>query len=168
MGFLERTINILWRAVSDVWLSPVINGEATKAFKLSWGVRHGDPLSPCLFILAAEMLSHNLVELKSGQSLNRAKSCIYVSPSLCQDARSVLRSTSGSSVDSPPFVYLTCPLSHSRPKAILFEPIISKIQKSIARWHLSLLSLGGRLILLKHVPASMPVYACNPPRRYLT
>jgi hypothetical protein len=39
-----------------------------------------------------------------------------------------------------------------------FNPIIGKMQDKLARWKTNFLSHGGRLILIKHVISTMPLY----------
>ncbi|XP_071917081.1 uncharacterized protein [Coffea arabica] len=67
-GFGEIFIDLVWRLLSNVWFSIIINSSSYSFFKSSRGFRQGDPLLAALFIIGAEVLSrglHNLI-MQSG------------------------------------------------------------------------------------------------------
>eukprot|EP00253_Pinus_taeda_P036581 PITA_36581 len=69
-GFHQRWIAWIHNLISSPHFSVLVNGSPSKTFNASRGIRQGDPLSPFLFILAAEGLGRFI---KQERTANRIK-----------------------------------------------------------------------------------------------
>jgi len=60
-----------------------------------------------------------------------------------------------------PFVYLGLPIGGDARRLSVWEPLILRIKLRLSGWKSRHLSFGGRLVLLKSILSSMPVYALS-------
>jgi hypothetical protein len=54
LGFHRLWVDMVMRLISTVSFSVLFNGERLESFPPTRGIRQGDPISPYLFLLAAE------------------------------------------------------------------------------------------------------------------
>ena len=101
-----------------------------------------------------------LFKALSGLKVNFSKSLLVgvnVAPSWLAEAAMVLNCKVG----SIPFVYMGLPIGGNAHRLCFWEPIINRIKSRLAGWNSKHLSMGGRLVLLKSVLLSLPVYALS-------
>jgi len=101
-----------------------------------------------------------LFEALSGLKVNFLKSQLVgvnVSDSWLSEKALVLRCQVG----SLPFVYLGLPVGGKAHRLDFWKPVIHRINSRLSGWKAKHLSLGGRLVLLKFVLSSLPVYALS-------
>jgi hypothetical protein len=101
-----------------------------------------------------------LFEAMSGLKVNFNKSMLVgvnVSDSWLNEASSVLRCRVG----KVPFVYLGLSIGGDPRRLIFWEPLLRSIKLRLAGFNSRFLSFGGRLVLLKSVLTSLPVYALS-------
>ena len=63
-GFGETWLRWMHECISTTSFSVLVNGSPSKLFKISRGIRQGDPLSPFLFTIVVEALSSLLVKAR--------------------------------------------------------------------------------------------------------
>lgn len=69
-GFLDLCTRLIMNCVSKAFFSILWNGEKLPKFKAARGLRHGDLLSPCLFVMCMEELSLLIQENVSRNAWN--------------------------------------------------------------------------------------------------
>lgn len=72
-GFNEAWIRKIMFCVSSPTFSILLNGSPFGFFKASRGLRQGDPLSPYLFILCAEVLTSTLSQIQQAKMIDGLK-----------------------------------------------------------------------------------------------
>src|SRR4051812_40114707 len=206
-GFDERWIDMIWRLVSNVWYSVLVNGTSCGHFTSTRGLRQGDPLSHFLYIIASEVLSRGLNTLQAkypqtkfysspncpsvshlsyaddliifcngstpslkkhmelldkvhkflGLEINKSKSC-YINERPDSSRDTVIKSITGFQKAFLPIEYLGCPLYRGRPTKEIFSSLISKIQNRVSGWMGKILTMGGKLTLIKSMLQALPLY----------
>ncbi|XP_010687249.1 uncharacterized protein LOC104901378 [Beta vulgaris subsp. vulgaris] len=73
MNFPEIWVTWIMQCITTVSYSILVNGEPSKVFRPSVGLRQGDPLSSYIFILCMEVLSRNLSKMQNNKELNGLK-----------------------------------------------------------------------------------------------
>jgi hypothetical protein len=73
MGFPQNTINIIMRCVTTVTFSILINDVPSQVFSPQRGLRQGDPLSPYLFIICADVFSELINHAKKNMWIKGVK-----------------------------------------------------------------------------------------------
>jgi hypothetical protein len=70
MGFPSSLVHTIMRCISTVSYSILVNRQPSPYFKPHRGIRQGDPLSPYLFILCADVFSGLLTKAQNNSTIN--------------------------------------------------------------------------------------------------
>ncbi|KAL6141300.1 hypothetical protein ACLB2K_059590 [Fragaria x ananassa] len=156
-NFIEQVLNevklptnfvkIIMSCVSTASYPIIVNGELSNSFSGSIGIRKGDPLSPYLFVLCMEKLSHSIqtaVERGHWKPIQSFHSCPHISHLFLADDLILFSEASSTQATvmkevmnlfcslSDLGVYLGMPLIHSRVSASTYDNLVDKVQSRLA------------------------------------
>ncbi|GMI95158.1 hypothetical protein HRI_003185100 [Hibiscus trionum] len=135
-------------------------GRGSNAYMLSH-LQYADDLIIFCGACLGELLNVKRVlrvfEIASGLQLNLSKSRLF---GVNKETKTVTvwASRVGCTIGHFPSEYLGLPLGPKRNSAILWEPVLEKFLKALSAWKVNCLSFSGRLVLIKSVLASLPIY----------
>jgi hypothetical protein len=99
----------------------------------------------------------DVIETMSGLKVNFNKSMLFgvnIHDSWLGDAASALCCRVG----KIPFLYLGLPIGGNPKRLVFWDPVLTRLKNRLSGWKSHFLSFGGRLVLLKSVLTSLPVY----------
>lgn len=105
-----------------------------------------------------------------GQKINENKICFSMDPKMPLPQRQQIAWVTSFSHKTFLLEYLGCPLYVGRRKSEYFVEISQSIFARVVSWKNHLFSTGGRMVLIKHVLASIPIHllaTTNPTQRVL-
>ncbi|GJW68358.1 RNA-directed DNA polymerase, eukaryota, reverse transcriptase zinc-binding domain protein [Tanacetum coccineum] len=163
-------LGITWRSWIKACLessrtSILVNGSPTSVFLVKRRLRQGDPLSPFLFILVMEGLHMSLLEATQsglirgflsciGLKINIHKSYVY-GVGVSDNEVHTMANNTGCSPGSFPFVYLGLPIGANMNLTTNWKILIDRFDARLSKWKANLLSIGGRLTLIKSILGSL-------------
>ena len=79
IGIRGRILELLMHCITSVKYQAILNGEVSNIVTPKCGIRQGDPLSPYIFVLCMEKLSH-IIQHKVQEKVWRSIQICYHSP----------------------------------------------------------------------------------------
>ncbi|GKE15408.1 RNA-directed DNA polymerase, eukaryota, reverse transcriptase zinc-binding domain protein, partial [Tanacetum coccineum] len=179
LGFGLKWRTWIFGCLQNARTSVLVNGSPTSKFDIRRGLQQGDPLSPFLFILAMEGL--HMLTCKAEESgifkgalfghdnmnislLIYVDDVIFVGECnlLCvcvpDETISDMACSIGCGAASFPMKYLGIPVGCNMARCSSWNAIIQRFSSKLPLWKARLLSVGGRLSLIKSVLGHLPSY----------
>ncbi|XP_019198182.1 PREDICTED: uncharacterized protein LOC109192010 [Ipomoea nil] len=144
--------------------SVIVNGIKEGFFTSTRGLRQGDPLSPTLFVIAAEVLSVYLAHVYDGTTVpqfTQPPGTPHIHHLAYADDVIIFSTTRLGAVGK---------LSEDRKKCIYFTSIVDKVKAKCLSWQRRVLSKRGKAILVLSVLQAIPLHmfsACAPPKQVI-
>jgi len=102
----------------------------------------------------------NFYAFASGQFIKPFKSTVFYG-SISVARIDHIKNLIGFKKGSLPFIYLGVPIFKGKPKICHLQPIVDKIKSKLSAWKASLLSIAGRVTLVKSIIQGMMIHSIS-------
>ncbi|XP_021971327.1 uncharacterized protein LOC110866487 [Helianthus annuus] len=177
MGFPQVWCGWIKGILVSARAAVLVNVSPTFEFMCEKGLRQGDPISPFLFLIVMEALSWLLKkarEIGEFKGINFADNEADITHLFYADDALILGEWSRENLQNIevdnmmeilgckrggfPFVYLGVHVGTNMSRISNWNLVVEVIKARLASWKARTLSMGGRLILIKSVLESLPIY----------